>query len=363
MADQGGGIVGPGPGQRTDRERLRRDWDHLRRVSITLAAVGIAYFLWQISGILLLNIAAVLLAVLMLSFADLIAGQTRLPGRWAFALATTVVAALIVGFLILFGSLIRGQIVLVVEGLPAAVDAVGNRIGIAGASAQIERAISSGPAGSVLSRAAGLGYTIVGALADLIVVVVASIYLAADPKPYREGAAKLLPPSQHRRILDAMDVAGNALRLWCLGQLAAMAMVGAVTGLAYWAIGLPAPLALAVIAAVTNFVPYLGPLLGAVPPLLFASAMGTEAVLWTIGVVLVVQQVEGNVITPFIQSRAVSMPPALVLFAIVVFGFLFGALGVLLAVPLAVATTVLVKKLWIRQTLGERTSIPGEERA
>jgi predicted PurR-regulated permease PerM len=75
---------------------------------------------------------------------------------------------------------------------------------------------------------------------------------------------------------------------------------------------------------------------------------------------MVIQQLEGNVITPFIQQRAVSLPPALVLFAIVAFGLVFGLPGVFLAVPLTVAISVLVKKLWVRQTLGEQTTVPGE---
>ncbi len=347
--------------QRFGREGLQRDWEYVRRLLITLVILGLAYFLWRISDILLLIFAAILLAVLLRSLADLIEQRTPVPERWSLALATTLVAALLIGFLVMFGAQIGSQIGQVSERLPTALDAIGNRIGISNASAQLEQAITSNPGPSILSRAAGIGYTVAGVLADLALVVVASIYLAADPKLYRRGTAKLLPPSQHARILDAMDVTGNALRLWFMGQLVSMILVGVVSGLAYWWIGLPSPLALAVIAGVTNFVPFLGPILGAVPALIFAFAMDLKAVLWTLGTVIAIQQLEGNVITPFIQKRAVSMPPVLVLFAIVVFGFLFGLLGIFLAVPLAVAISVLVKKLWVRQTLGEHTSVPGEE--
>ena len=72
-----------------------------------------------------------------------------------------------------------------------------------------------------------------------------------------------------------------------------------------------------------------------------------------------IQQLEGNVITPFIRQRAVSLP-AVVLFAIVVFGLVFGLPGVFLAVPLIVTLMVLVKKLWVRQVLGEQIDVPGE---
>jgi len=340
---------------------LQGDWHYLRRLLLTLLVLGLAYFFWRISGILLLLFAAVVLAVLLRAFADLIARHTPIPGTWSLTVAIIMVAALVVAFLFMFGSQIRGQISQVFEKLPDAIDGAGYRIGVINASAELESAISANSGPSVLSRAAGLGYTVVGVLADLALVVTASIYLAADPQLYRRGVAKLLPPSQHARIYDAMSVTGNALRLWFAGQLITMTLVGVASGLAYWWIGLPSPLALATIAAVTNFVPFLGPILGAVPALVFAFAMDLQTVLWTLGVVVAIQQIEGNVITPFIQKRAVMMPPVVVLFAIGVFGLLFGLPGIFLAVPLAVAITVLVKKLWVRQTLGEQTSVPGEE--
>jgi predicted PurR-regulated permease PerM len=346
---------------RLGRPSLKRDWDYLRRLLLTLVVLGLAYFLWRISGILLLLFAAVLLAVLFRAFADLIARHTPIPERWALTSAIITVTVLVVAFLVLFGSQIGGQISQVFDKLPDAIDAVGSRIGINNAREELENAISSNSGPSVLSRAAGFGYTVLGALADLALVIIASIYLAADPRLYRRGVAKLLPPSQHARIFDAMDVTGNALRFWFAGQLVTMLLIGVASGLAYWWIGLPSPLALAIIAAVTNFVPFLGPILGAVPALVFAFTMDLQTVLWTLGVVLAIQQIEGNVITPFIQKRAVAMPPVVVLFAIGVFGLLFGLPGIFLAVPLAVTITVLVKKLWVRQTLGEDTTVPGEE--
>ena len=364
------GSIRSGPGRRSQVRpealvsgRPGSDARYVRRLLITLAIVGLAYFLWLISGILLLFFAAVLLAVLLSFFAALIARYTPVPRTWSLTVAVLTVATSTVGFLALFGAQVAGQLTEVVQMLPQAVDAAGSRIGIEDATARLEQAIAAGAGSGFLSRMTSLGYTVLSALADLALVLVASVYLAADPGLYRRGTAKLLPPSQHARLFDALDVTGNALRLWFAGQLVTMVLVGSVSGLAYWWIGLPSPLALGLIAGVTNFIPFLGPFLGAVPALIFALATDMRAVLWTAGAVFLIQQLEGNVITPLVQRRAVSMPPVLVLFAIVVFGFVFGFLGVLLAVPLAVALLVLVKKLWVRQTLGEETSVPGEENA
>lgn len=337
-------------------DELRRDGDYVRRLLITLAVISLAYFVWLVSDVLLLVFAAVLLDGL----ANLIPEYTPVPQRWSLTAATLVTALFHATFLALFGTHLGGQISQLSETLPQAIDAIGSRLGVSNASETLREAIAAGSGPGILSRAVGLGYTLLGALADLALVVVAAIYLESDPRLYGRGTVKLLPPGQHQRIFEAMNVTGNALRLWFGGQLVTMTLVGVVSALASWWIGLPSPLALGLIAGATNFVPFLGPILGDIPALVFATTMDLAMALWTVAAVLAIQQLEGNLITPFIQQRAVYMPPALVLFAIVVFGVAFGWLGVFLAVPLAVAITMLVKKLWIRQTLGEHTTAPGE---
>lgn len=337
------------------------DGAFIRRLLVTVAVLGLAYFIWNIADILLLLFAAVLLATLLRTFADLIRRWASVPPPWDLTLAVAFCAALLIGLMFLFGTQIAGQLTYVIEKIPAALDAAGERIGVHNASAEFEQTLTGDRNQSVLSRAAALGFTAVGAVTDLALVIIAAIYLAADPTVYRRGTAKLFPSGDHAGIFDAMDTTGNALRMWYRGQILTMLIVGVASGLAYWWIGLPSPLALGTIAAATNFVPYFGPIVGAIPPLVFAFGMDGDTLLWTLGATLLIQQIEGNILTPIIQQRSVLIPPVLILFAIVVFGFMFGLAGILLAVPLTVAITVLVKKLWVRETLGERTEIPGED--
>ena len=103
------------------------------------------------------------------------------------------------------------QFELTMEQLPAVVDAVGDKFGIANLSNDLERFLEPGPGRSFVSQAATFGYTFLGATADLLLVIVAAVYMAADPTFYRVGTAKLLPQNQHGRILDAMDATGTAL--------------------------------------------------------------------------------------------------------------------------------------------------------
>jgi predicted PurR-regulated permease PerM len=94
-----------------------------------------------------------------------------------------------------------------------------------------------------------------------------------------------------------------------------------------------------------NFIPYLGPVVAALPSGLAAMAQGTSMVLWALGVHLVVQMVEGYALAPLIQRRAVDLPPVLTLAAVAVSGTLFGALGVALATPLVAVLKVAVQRL------------------
>jgi len=131
--------------------------------------------------------------------------------------------------------------------------------------------------------------------------------------------------------------------------------------------GLPSPaarareaFALGLIAGLLDFVPLIGPIVAAVPTLLLALSISPTTALWTGGLYLVVQQIEGNILSPLVQQRAVDLPPALLLFALLGFGSLFGAPGVILAAPLTVVVYVMVKRLYVREALGTPTNVPGE---
>lgn len=343
------------------------DWAFARRVLIAIGLIALAYFLWATTQVWFLVFGSVLLAVILSAFADLIHRYTRASRRWSLAIAVTLAFAATVAFLAMFGTQLAGQLSTVFDQLPQAVDSLGERLGIPNATEQVEQAIrgSSGTSSgsAVMSRVAGLGYSVIGAITDVLLVAVAGIYLAAEPRLYREGLAKLFPAEHHKRIVDAMTTAGNALRLWFGGQLADMVLVGVLTGLGFWWVGLSAPIALGLIAGVTNFIPFIGPIIGSIPAVVFAFGQDMNTVYWVIGIVLAVQQLESNVFLPIVQKRAVSLPPALALFAIVVFGLIGGFVGIFLAVPLTVAIYVLVKKLYVRETLGEKTKVPGEEKS
>lgn len=124
-----------------------------------------------------------------------------------------------------------------------------------------------------------------------------------------------------------------------------MAFIGLITGLAMFALGMPSALALGVLAAVLEFVPFLGAVSAALPAAIIALASENPYTFaWVLLAYLTIQQLEGNVLSPLIQQWAVRLPPALGLFALLVGGTLFGPLGVLLATPATVVIIAFVEE-------------------
>jgi predicted PurR-regulated permease PerM len=353
-------------GGRGWRSAWQEEVAFLRRVLIVGAVIALALLFWTVRDALLLTFAAVVVAVLIRSVAGLAQRHLRVPEGWSVAVACLVIGLPLVGVFWLVGNEMVAQVRALADRLPDAIAAFESRFGVRvpvfGSAAGAEAGAPADSAmGSVAQNAASTALVVADILSALLLAIVGGVFIAADPRAYRRGVARLLPRSQNERVEEALDASGKALGLWVQAQLVAMAVVGLLTGLGAWAIGLPAPLALGLFAAIADFVPLIGPFVGAVPGVLLAISMGWETTLWTLALYLVVQQVEGNLLMPILGERMVSIPPALLLFSVVASGAVLGLGGVLLAAPLTVVAVVLVGKLYVRETLGRNVSLPGEE--
>ena len=127
-----------------------------------------------------------------------------------------------------------------------------------------------------------------------------------------------------------------------------MAVIGGATYVGLLILGVPIAFVLALFAGLAGFLPYLGPIIGAVPMVLVAGGDSFNLALWVVGLYAVVQFLESYLLTPLIQARAVSLPPAVVILNQLVFGALFGILGLALATPLAAAAIVPLRTLFGR---------------
>lgn len=149
-----------------------------------------------------------------------------------------------------------------------------------------------------------------------------------------EKAALAVVPVRHRRetvsMLKDIDAAlGNYVR----GQFTVCLIIGVLAYLGYWLINMPYPLLLASIVAVFNIIPYLGPFFGAAPAIVMASTISLKMVLYVAAINLIVQVLEGNVISPQVVGRKLQMHPLQIIFVLLVGGELAGVVGLILAVP------------------------------
>jgi len=334
----------------------------VRRVLIVIALASLAFLAWELRMLLLMLFGAVVIATIFRAVADQICRLASIPGWLATALSVLLVLGIVGGLIAAFGTHVAQQLETLRERLPDAWRDFESRVGDIGLADQLERFVATitTPGGGNLS---GFGRTLLSigsGIADLIVVIFAGIYLATQPNFYRVGAIKLVPPARRKVAAEAMLESERALRLWLRGQAIAMVVVGTLTGLGLWALGMPSAFVLGLIAGMLEFIPFAGPILAAIPAILLALAVSPEMALWVAGLYLVVQQFEGNVLTPMVQQYAVDLPGVVLLFSLIGFGTLFGTLGVILAAPLAVVTLVLVKRLYVIETLHTDTPIPGE---
>lgn len=333
----------------------------VRRLLWAVLVLAIALLIWDLRFIVVLAFGAVLLGVLWHAAAKSLHRHLRIPEGLGLAVTVAAVVAFAIGMLFLFGSEIASQAEAIAAALPDALDQVrstARNLGVGGwVDQQTERLTGAFAEGGSLG---GMLMTIGNGLTDFIVVVVGSVFLAARPNLYRTGLIKLVPAAKRDKAAATLDDMERALCLWFKGRLVAMIGVGFLTGLGLWLIGVPSFLALGVLAGLLEIIPFFGPILAAVPGILLALLVSPTHALFATALYFVIQQAEGNLITPIIQQHAVELPPALLLFSLLVFAFLFGVVGVLLAAPLTVVFYILIKKLYVQEALDTPTPIPGD---
>lgn len=337
------------------------DRTFVRRTMIVLALAAVAILLWHLRSLLLMLFGAVVVATVFRALADRIVKLTGWRDGLALALAIGLTLGGLGGLIALFGQQIGLQLDTLRETLPAAWRSFEERVGDIGLGDQLRQIVegvrqSSGSFASLSSAILSVG----NAIAEVLVVLFGGIFLALQPRFYRTGAIKLVPPRQRSVVAEAMDESEGALRLWLKGQLIAMVAVGTMTGVAMWALGLPSALVLGLLAGLLEFVPFIGPIVASVPAILLALAISPDLALAVALAYFAIQQFEGYLLTPLVQQYAVELPSVVLLFSLVGLGMLFGTLGVILAAPLTVVIYVLVKRLYVIEALHTPTPIPGD---
>jgi predicted PurR-regulated permease PerM len=213
-------------------------------------------------------------------------------------------------------------------------------------------------ASAIARQAASAMLAITGVLGSVVILLAIALFAAADPSLYRRGLLTLVPPQHRARVHETLSAIGHVLRWWFFAQLISMLVLGVTMAVGLWIIGIDLWLSLGVLTGVLTFIPFLGPILAGVPIIIVGFAEGLQTGLIVVAFFLVAQNLEGNVLGPMIQQRVADLPPVLGIAVQVLMSALFGAMGLIMAAPLTLVGMVVVRKLYVEDTLGEPKSSP-----
>jgi predicted PurR-regulated permease PerM len=340
-----------------------RSSDPIRAVLLAAALVAGYLLFSQLASLLVLVVITIVLA-LPLEAAATRLERGRVPRPIGALLALVLMLGTVIGVLILAIPPFVQELQRLADQLPQIIDQLRAQLGIKSSHStgdNLQRSLQQvidRPQG-LLGPIAKVGLGVAGAVAAIVVVVVGAFYMAINPGPLVDGVQRLFPPDRRPWVAEAMSEIRSTWIGWQYGVAVDMLVTGVLLYAGLALIGLDYASVFAVLSSLFVVVPYFGSVAGGLPPILYALAeRGPTTALVTLGVYLLVQQIEGNVIIPMVMSRAVKLHPAVVLIGVVLVGQLLGFVGLIVAVPLISATIVIVRELWVRRLEGDQPQPP-----
>lgn len=274
--------------------------------------------------------------------------EKRLPGGVAAVVSLAMLLAAAAVMVMLLLPPVAGQVEALASSLPSLAD------NLKGYLAQLtawleERGIDlttlregvfgrlTEAAGGLVTRAMGLATGIIGSLSKVLLSPLMAFYLLRDRRKIAAGLTLLLPVGYRARGVRAAREMKRETAAFFRGQLVLSLAVGGMTAAALAVVGVPGWLLLGVLMGVLELVPYIGPLIAGVPAVLLALQGGWVKAVWALAVILVIQEVEGAVLSPRLVGGATALHPLMVLLLVSAGGMIGGALGMVAVIPVVVS--------------------------
>ena len=334
-------------------------------LTVLAVAAGLA-FVWYYAASLLLLFAGILFAAFLDACTRGLARVLPLSRSWRFSLVVLVFTS-VAGFAIGWGFVrLPDQARVLMQVMNAQLDVLESQLAafgiyLFGPNGRQDLSHFISDPGRLFGH---VQYAVSGAyvvVMNAVVIVCLGLFFAAHPGAYREGALRLVPGRARERVRDVSDEMGRVLRNWLLSQLARSLVVALVLWLVLQMLGVPGAPLLGLQAGIANFVPYLGPLIAALPIALAAMPLGLSSLAWVMAIYFCIQTIEGFLVAPLIQKEAVDVPPAWTLFAIILLGAMFGIMGVALAAPLLAVGRIAVLRFYVEDWLRDPDTAPLRE--
>jgi predicted PurR-regulated permease PerM len=327
-------------------------------IGLAFALFLAVYFVYQVRAVVLVLLLTLLFSVIISRPVDYLARKGLGRGLGTLTVFGTLTLALALGGVAL-GSVVESQAQQLVEDLPTLlsnaqhfIEGVQSRFGLDISlpdSQQLLDSARSFLSGGAFSTFISVGAGVANVVSLAVVVLISTIFAVARPAPLVNGFVVLFPAGRRERVREILEKMYKNVQRWFLGQLASMTIIGLLFTIALFFIGVPFALLLGILSGLLAFIPFVGPAISVIPPILLALAQEPISALWVLLAYAGVQFVEGNIVQPVVMSRAVSLHPVIIVFALLIMGTLFGFIGVLLAIPLVAALHVLVHELWVKR--------------
>jgi predicted PurR-regulated permease PerM len=336
---------------------------------IGILALGIGlYILWQIRNVLMLIFAAVVIATALNTLAEKIQTWVKVKRSGAIGLAIAALLAVLTLAIWLivppFADQFQQLTTLVPKGLDRFSEWLDSLRDTAPPSVapyipdveslipQLQKQLQP-----LANRFLSGSFTVVsgtlGSILNILLVLILTLMLLAEPEPYRKAFIRCFPSFYRRRIGDILDKCAASLKGWMIGVVFNMGVIGGLSGLGLLCLGVPLPLANGIFAGLLTFLPNIGAALSIIPPI--AISLLDENAPWKPVAVFilyfVVQQIETNLLTPYVMAQQVSLLPAVTLMSQVFFATFFGFIGLVLALPLTVVGQVWLQEILVKDVL------------
>ncbi|MES2462017.1 MAG: AI-2E family transporter [Armatimonadota bacterium] len=355
---QTGAALLPAPSSNTEVRSLRVSLNYSQIVLFSLLAYLLLNFFDHITKALLLFLTAFLIAVVL-----------NAPVRWLEnrgvrrSVSAAGVALIVLGglgaALYLVGPPLANEAAQLVQDAPKRADRLRQQAdqfavrypqlrGVINSEAMQSESVLA-QAQKLLPQVGRFTLGLLGSLASGFFVFVIALYTLGAPHVLLKGVIAAVPPGYRRPATRSLTRIVGQLEAWASATLLLMLIVGVLSGVGLWLLKVPNAILFGVIAGIGEGIPTIGPILSAIPPIAVSLADDPQKALWVAVLFLGIQQVENNVLVPFIMGSRLKLHPVSILFFVLALGSVLGLAGALLAVPTAIVTKVMWEEFYLRR--------------
>lgn len=282
--------------------------------------------------------AGILFAVILRVLTKLVQRVTKLGSNWSFAIVLLLIGGFATLCVFLLGPRIITQGAEIATVIPQSVAEARNELSKYEWGRYVNSTLASASEHmNIASKIGSWATDVVSVVTTTVIVLAVGVFAALNPELYERWLLRYMPEEARQKTTALLERLENTLRWWLLGQLVPMFVLGIGTFAGLWLLNIPLAFILALLTAFLLFIPYVGSILSLIPAVLVALMQGPEKTFYVIVLYAGVHSLEGYVLTPFVQKRAVHLPPVVTILAQFLMWTLGGLLGVIVATPLTAA--------------------------